>query len=220
MIPAAFPLLSESDMKSTIPRIVEHLRSGRVIAYPTETIYGFGGAMTAGATDAVFRLKDREEHRALLVLIASERMLEAIGAALTGDARRLADRFWPGPLTLVLPANDTVGDPRLRPAGGIAVRLTSDPAALRIVESFGAPVTSTSANRSGLPPARSAAEIVQEWERDIARGELLVIDGGPRPSVMPSTVVDCTTSPPRLVRAGAIGATDVAAVIPSLRGDS
>ncbi len=188
----------------SIPTVVAHLRKGGLIGYPTETVYGLGGNVSEDAVEGVARLKGREPGKPFLLIISEARMAEDLGLLFNASARALARAFWPGPLTLALP-----GGPRL-PAmlrgveGGVAVRHTGHKDLAALVAAFGEPITSTSANRPGNPPAPGAERLVEEFKSEVESGQLLVLDGGVLGRVPPSTLVDCTRSEPRLVREGAI----------------
>lgn len=187
------------------PQVAKHLDGGGLIAYPTETVYGLGSWPNDAGLDALARLKGRSPRKPFLLLISSLQMLEDTGLSLNASARTLAREFWPGPLTLVLPGGEGRLPARLRgPEGGIAVRWTSHVALSAMIEALGAPITSTSANQPGGPPAPGVDGIAVLFADAIARHDLLVLDGGVLGNVPPSTLVDCTTSLPRLVREGAI----------------
>jgi L-threonylcarbamoyladenylate synthase len=187
------------------PLVAQQLDGGRLIAYPTETVYGLGSWPTDAGLDALARLKGRPPRKPFLLLISSLTMLESTGLSLNASARTLAREFWPGPLTLALPGGEGRLPARLRgPEGGIAVRWTSHAPLAAMIEAMGGPITSTSANKPGGPPAPGADAIGTMFREAIDRGELLVIDGGVLGNVPPSTLVDCTSSVPRLVREGAI----------------
>ena len=187
------------------PQVATHLDGGGLIAYPTETVYGLGSWPDDAGLDALARLKGRPPRKPFLLLVSSLQMLEHTGLSLNASARTLAREFWPGPLTLVLPGGEGRLPARLRgPEGGIAVRWTSHAALAALIEGLGAPITSTSANKPGGPPAPGVDRIATMFAEAIERQELLVLDGGVLGNVPPSTLVDCTTSMPRLVREGAI----------------
>src|SRR6185295_1269639 len=168
-------------------------RGGGLIAYPTETVYGLGSRARGPEVQAVARLKGRRPDKPFLLLVADRDMAEAQGLAFNESASALARAFWPGPLTLVLPgAEGRLPDVLRGPEGGIAVRHTSHPGMARLVAALGFPLTSTSANRPGSPPAAGAAGISDVFPDAVAKGRLLVLDGGVIGNVPPSTVVDCT----------------------------
>jgi L-threonylcarbamoyladenylate synthase len=166
-------------------------------------------------------MKRRPPARPFLLLISDSAMLSRLDLHLTSSAARLAARHWPGPLTLVLPGGEHRVPARLRgPEGGIAVRWTSHPALQRLIAAYGDPLTSTSANLPGLPPAMAASEIVEQWGDAVARGSLRVLDGGRLEPSPPSTVVDCTGRRPRVIRPGAIPAPVLREGVPDLIGDA
>jgi len=182
-----------------------HLDDDRVLAYPTETVYGLGSRATEAGVLAVARVKGRREDKPFLLLVSDRTMAEASGVVFTRAADALARAFWPGPLTLVLtPVADRLPHRLRGPEGGIAVRWTSHRGMQYLIGALGAPLTSTSANRPGGTPAPGAAGVTERFPEAVARGELLVLDGGVLGNVPPSTVVDCTRPAPALVREGAI----------------
>jgi L-threonylcarbamoyladenylate synthase len=199
------PFVTEAEQAAALPRVVEHLRGGGLLAYPTETVYGLGSPPTAEAVAALTRLKGRAPDKPYLLLISGRPMAEAWGLAFNPSASALARVFWPGPLTLVLPGGEGRLPAALRGAeGGIAVRHTSHPGIARLVAALGAPLTSTSANRPGEPPAPGVSALADAFRAAVDAGELLVLDGGVLGNVPPSTVVDCTGPAPRMVRTGAV----------------
>jgi L-threonylcarbamoyladenylate synthase len=219
--PRAVPFWSPAEIESAIPDTIVHLESGGVLGYPTETVYGFGGAVDHEAVDSLVRLKGRPPGKPFLILISSSDMVSRLDLHFTGDAARLAARHWPGPLTLVLPGGERRVPARLRgPEGGVAVRWTSHAGIARLIQRYGRPITSTSANRPGSPAATAASEIVAQWGDAMARGTLRVLDGGRLSSSPPSTVVDCTGTRPRVIRPGAIAAATLRESVPDLIGDA
>ena len=211
---------TDDEVELALPRVLMQLRGNRLLAYPTETTYGLGSRSERRAVDRLATFKGRAARKPFLLLVDGLAMLDALDLQLTRAALRLSSSFWPGPLTLVLPGSVRQRDPFLSgPEGQVAVRCTSHAGARRIIHALGEPITSTSANRAGLPSAASPAEIVREWGVEIARGDLLVLDGGPLAASLPSTVVDCSGPLPRVVRAGAIGIAALRAVEPDLVGD-
>lgn len=223
MIPpsAAVPFWSPAEVAAALTPTVTFLRDGGVLAYPTETVYGFGGAPAAEAVEKIVRMKKRPPGKPFLLLIAGSDMLDRLDLRLTPGASRLAARHWPGPLTLVLAGGERRVPPRLRgPEGGVAVRWTPHEGLQRLIRAFGDPLTSTSANRPRQPPASSAREVLADWEGMVARGELRVLDGGTLAPSEPSTVVDCTGRRPRVIRPGAVSASVLRESVPDLVGDT
>jgi L-threonylcarbamoyladenylate synthase len=199
------PFRSTAEIEAAIPVVTAHLDRGGLLAYPTETVYGLGSSPSVPALEALARLKGRAPDKPFLLLVSSLAMAEEWGLVLSPSARALSAAFWPGPLTLVLPGGEGKLPDQLRgKEGGIAVRHTSHVGIARLVAAAGQPLTSTSANRPGDPPAPGADRIREVFAEEMARGELLVLDGGVLGNVPPSTLVDCTTPVPRLVREGAI----------------
>ena len=221
MEPTPLPFWSDAEIAAATAPTIAHLQAGGVLGYPTETIYGFGGAVDHDAVERLVALKTRPPAKPFLLLITSSEMLARLDLHLTSAASRLAARHWPGPLTLVLPGGERRVPPRLRgPEGGVAVRWTSHPALQQLIAAYGDPITSTSANRPGLPPAMSASEILQQWTAAVAQGKLLVLDGGRLTPSAPSTVVDCTGRRARVIRPGAIASTVLRESVPDLIGDA
>jgi L-threonylcarbamoyladenylate synthase len=219
--PLAVPFWSPDEIEASLPRAISHLNARRVLAYPTETVYGFGGAVDRESVANLIALKGRPKNKPFLLLVASSEMITRLGLHLTSYASQLAARFWPGPLTLVLPGGEKRVPEQLRgPEGGIAVRWTPHRGLARLVQTYGEPITSTSANRPGIPPATSAHEIVSQWSEAVMRGMLYVLDGGQLSSSPPSTVVDCTGKLPRVIRPGAITAAQLRASVPDVVGDN
>lgn len=219
--PVAIPFWSPAEVEAAIGGTIAHLASAKVLAYPTETVYGFGGAVTSAAVDALIALKSRPRGKPFLLLIAGSEMLTRLDLQLTLQASSLAARHWPGPLTLVLPGGERRVPPSLRgPEGGVAVRWTSNPSLQRLIRAYGEPITSTSANRPGVPPAMTGAEIVEQWSHAIGSGQLRVLDAGRLIPSEASTVVDCTGRRPRVIRPGAIPASVLRETVPDLIGDA
>jgi L-threonylcarbamoyladenylate synthase len=217
----AIPFWSPAEIEAAVTQTIAHLEQRHILAYPTETVYGFGGSADQEGVDALVRLKGRPPGKPFLLLIAGSEMIGRMGLHLAGAAAALAARYWPGPLTLVLPGGERRVPDRLRgPEGGVAVRWTSHEGLSRLIRAYGEPITSTSANRPGVPPAASAGEIVSQWGAAIGRGVLRVLDGGRLDASAPSTVVDCTGRRMRVIRPGAISADALRVSVPDLIGDA
>lgn len=194
------------------------LAAGGIVAYPTETVYGLAvDATNPAAIAALVALKGREAGRGISVLVGSLAMATPLLAEPPcEDARRLAGRFWPGPLTIVLPASDRVEAALLGPSGGVGLRCSRDPWAAALVTRFAAPLTSTSANPTGEEAARSAAEVraVFRAAHEAAGPGLVVLDGGPRLANEVSTVVEFSKGRASVRRRGAIRTEAIAAIVP------
>lgn len=217
----AVPFWSPVEIEASLRGTIAHLEARKVLAYPTETVYGFGGAIDHDSVERLVALKSRPPAKPFLLLVAGSDMIERLGLHLTTSAARIAARHWPGPVTLVLPGGEGQLPARLRgPEGGVAVRWTPHPGLQRLIRAWGAPITSTSANRPGVPPAEAASEVVAQWRDAIMRGTLRVLDGGRLVSSPPSTVVDCMGRRPRVIRPGAISAAVLRESAPELVGDA
>lgn len=214
------PFWSPEEVSAAIPRALNHLRDGRMLAYPTETLYGFGTMIDNDAVERLVTLKRRPPAKPFLLLISDTPMLARIGLHLTQSAAMLAARHWPGPLTLVLPGGERRIPARLRgPEGGVAVRWTPHPGLQQLIAALGDPITSTSANRPGEPAATSAREVLEQFPSAIASGDVMLLDAGRLSTDTPSTVVDCTGKRPRVIRPGAISAAVLRESVPDLVGD-
>jgi|SRR5687768_4537666 len=217
----AVPFWSPDEVEAALPQTIAHLSARKVLAYPTETVYGFGGAVDRESVSNLIALKGRPQGKPFLLIVASSEMITRLGLHLTSYASQLAARFWPGPLTLVLPGGEHRVSEQLRgPEGGVAVRWTPHRGLARLVQAYGEPLTSTSANRPGVPPANNAHEILEQWSDAVMRGQLHVLDGGQLSQSPPSTVVDCTGRRPRVIRPGAITAAMLRESVPDVVGDN
>ncbi len=215
------PFWSREEVESALRTALAQIAARGVLAYPTETVYGFGGGIDRDSVDALVKMKRRPPGKPFLLLIAGPDMLDRLDLRLPSYAANLVARHWPGPLTLVLSGGERRVPERLRgPEGGIAVRWTSHPSIERLIRAHGDAITSTSANRPGVPPATSAAEILEQWGDAVARGQLRVLDGGTLTPSRPSTVLDCTGRHPRVIRPGAVSAKTLRETVPNLIGDA
>jgi L-threonylcarbamoyladenylate synthase len=191
---------------------VRILRAGGVVAMPTDTVYGIGVDLSVpGGIERLFEAKRRPTDRAIVLLLA-EMGQAATLAEWPAAAAVLAAAFWPGGLTLVLPHRPGVALPAELTGGRatIGLRVPDHPSPRALAAALG-PLPVTSANVSGLPEARTAAEIVTQLGNEVN----LVLDGGPSRGGPPSTVVDCTVEPPRILRAGSIAAAEIVACLRS-----
>lgn len=206
-----------AEVEAAVPQVLRHLIHGGLIAYPTETVYGFGSLVSAGPVARLSALKGRRPGKPFLVLVSNLAMLSTVGLRLTDAAERLAAAFWPGPLTMVLPGGEGLVPDALRgPEGGVAVRWTSHAGAAQLIETIGSPITSTSANRTREPAATDARGIAEQFADECRRGTLLVLDAGELGFSPPSTVVDCTGIVPRVIREGAVEPARLRSIVPAL----
>lgn len=211
------------DLRGTVPGPEElasaaaHVREGGILSYPTETVYGFGGLCSPEAIARVRALKRRDEDRPLLVLLRGAQ--DAVSLVWTDAARELASLFWPGAVTLVLSDPEGAFPPGVRsPAGSVAVRVSPHPLVAGLLELVGEPMTSTSANVPGVAPARSGQEALEAARALGAGPELLVLEAGVLPDSGPSTIVDCTTSVPVVLRQGTVPVSRLRCALPEIHG--
>jgi L-threonylcarbamoyladenylate synthase len=177
------------------------LRRGGLVAFPTETFYGLGAnALDRQAVRRVFEVKGRPEFQPLLILVNSPETAESFALEIPDVARRLMTAHWPGPLTLVFRAVPELSTELTAGTGTIGMRVPGHPVALGLVRAAGFPLTAPSANPSGAEPPTTAGAVRQFFEGRID----LILDGGPTPGGQPSTVLDVSVSPPRLIRPGAL----------------
>jgi L-threonylcarbamoyladenylate synthase len=198
------PFVAPGDRIAAFPRVADHLRAGGLLAYPTETVYGVGSRAVAADLAALSALKGRAAGKPFLLLVSSRGMAERVGLFFSPSANALAEACWPGPLTLILPGGGRLPDTLRGSEGGIAVRWTAHQGAADLVAYLDEPLTSTSANRPGGPPAPGVGAILHMFASAVAAGQLLVLDGGVLGNVPASTIVDCTGTKARLVREGAL----------------
>ena len=193
-----------------LERAAELLRAGRLVAFPTETVYGLGAlALDPEAVRRIFAAKGRPPTNPLIVHVASVEQARQVAAAWPEDAERLAERFWPGPLTLVLPRAPVVPPEVTGGLEAVAIRLPAHPVARALIERVGAPLAAPSANPyTGISP--TSAE-------HVAKGLLgridAILDGGETTVGIESTVLDLSSARPRILRPGAVTAAEIEEVI-------
>jgi len=190
------------------------LAGGGILALPTETFYALAAdPFQPAALKRLYAVKGRAEEKAVLLLVADAEMVPRVAREVPELARRLMARFWPGPLTLILPARGELPDLVTGGTDTVGVRQPRQPLTLRLLAALGSPLTGTSANRAGRDPLTLAADVAREFGEDVD----LIMDAGPCPGGLPSTIVDVTVIPPRLVRSGAISNAELAEIIPDLK---
>ncbi|MCM1089947.1 MAG: L-threonylcarbamoyladenylate synthase [Butyrivibrio sp.] len=187
--------------KEWLRRAGEVLRGGGLVAFPTETVYGLGGdAMNPDSSRLIYAAKGRPSDNPLIIHIADFEALSAIVPEIPEEAVRLAEVFWPGPLTMILPKSDAVPYETTGGLETVAVRMPSHPVALALIREGGGYVAAPSANLSGKPSPTSAAYVAEDMDGRID----MIIDGGEVGIGLESTIVDLTVSPPRILRPGYI----------------
>jgi L-threonylcarbamoyladenylate synthase len=182
------------------------LRAGGIVAYPTETYYGLAADPWNGqALHRLFQVKNRPAVKPVLVLVSDRAQVLLLAREISPTARLLMDRFWPGPLTLVLPARADLSPLLTGGTGTVGVRLSPDPVAAALLRAFGSPLTATSANLSGREPATTANEVKAAFGGQVD----LILDGGPAPGRMGSTLVGVSGGRITCLREGRISFVEV-----------
>ena len=182
-----------------IPHALEILRAGSLVAFPTDTVYGVGTlAFNGKAVESIYAAKDRPIEKAIPVLIGDSQDLEKVGISISDSARRLANRFWPGPLTILVPKRADLPE-SVSSTSTVGVRVPDHDVARALLRAAG-PMAVTSANISGRQSPVTAEEVYEQLGGRVD----LIIDAGKTPGGVPSTLVDCTTSELKVLREGPI----------------
>jgi L-threonylcarbamoyladenylate synthase len=194
-----------------LPSALEVLKSGGLVAFPTDTVYGVGAlAFDREAVGSIYTAKDRPVEKAIPILIGDVDDLAKVAISIPEIALKLAAHFWPGPLTLVIPKNPELSD-FVSAGPTVGVRMPDHLFARSLLRTAG-PMAVTSANLSGQPSPTTAADVFSQLGKRIA----LILDGGLTPGGVPSTVVDCTSGEPQIIRSGPIPKGEILAIIESL----
>jgi L-threonylcarbamoyladenylate synthase len=189
---------------------VRLLRAGKVIAFPTDTVYGIGAdGFNERAIEQLFVVKERERGKAIPYLLSDTKDLAKVAREIPRAAQMLAEKFFPGGLTLVVPASPRV--PKILIAGGntIAVRVPNHPTTRALIDALGVPLAATSANISGGENPANARDVLKQLDGRIP----LILDGGATRGNIPSTVVDVSTDPPKVLRVGVITVEEIEKVV-------
>lgn len=206
MMAAKSTLLLNARQPDALDQAAALLRQGGLVAFPTDTVYGLGALVWNAASVArIYQAKARPPEKAIPVLLAGLAQLDLLGVEATPLLATLAERFWPGPLTLV--ARCAAHVPEIVTAGTltVAVRMPAHAAALRLFDLVGQPLATTSANLSGHANPLTAQDVMAQLGGRIEA----VVDGGACPGGVPSTVLDLSVSPPRILRPGPVTARDL-----------
>jgi L-threonylcarbamoyladenylate synthase len=193
--------LTKKNSKNAIMEAVTILKAGGIISYPTESFYAIGAmAMNEKAVKKIFDIKNRPYGKPLPLIVDDIQTLHTAAKKIPDQAIALMKKFWPGPLTIILEARKEL--PLLITGEGknVAVRIPGESAALQIAKSINVPITATSANLSSMPPAINAEEVLSYFGDNID----LILDGGQAPGGKPSTILDVTVTPVRILREGSI----------------
>lgn len=201
--------------KEDIRIAAEVIRRGGLVAFPTETVYGLGAnAFDANAVRLIFDVKGRPPDNPLIVHVASPAQLSQITSApIPTRVRGLAARFWPGPLTLVIPRSPNVPEVVAAGLDTVAVRMPDNGIALALIEETGVPVAAPSANLSGRPSPTRAEHVLDDFAGLVE----LVLDGGPCDIGIESTVLDVSGDPPVVLRPGGVSLEELRTVLPDIK---
>lgn len=184
-----------------IMKASKHLKNGEVVAFPTETVYGLGGsALSSEAIDKIFQTKGRPSDNPLIVHLSKKEQLEKYVSEIPEKAKQLIERFWPGPLTIVLKHNGTLSQKVTANLLTVAVRMPDHPIALALIDAANIPLAAPSANTSGKPSPTCAQHVYDDLDGKIP----LIVDGGETGVGLESTVVDCTTEEVIILRPGGV----------------
>ncbi|MCP3033213.1 threonylcarbamoyl-AMP synthase [Halobacillus sp. A1] len=202
--------------EETIQEAAALLRDQQVVAFPTETVYGLAADAThEAAVQRIFEAKGRPADNPLIVHVGNREQVKQLVTEIPEVAHRLMDEFWPGPLTLILPSNHTASQNVTAGLDTVAVRMPSHPVALQILQAAGLPLAAPSANRSGRPSPTEADHVKQDLDGRIAG----IVDGGPTGVGVESTVLDCTSEIPVILRPGGVTKEDLERILPEVMVD-
>ncbi len=200
-MPSFFKINPDNPDKEVLKNIAELVKQGSTVIYPTETFYGIGAsAYREDALQKVFRSKGRDTLKPVLLLIESFSCLKKVAVDIPEKALILAEKFWPGPLTMLFKASPSLSPLLTGNDGKTGCRISSNKVAGMLLKSLSAPLTSTSANIAGGIPAACTEDIPEELLSMVD----VVIDAGKTPGGLPSTIIDASTFPIRTVRKGAV----------------
>ena len=199
-------LLTEQD----VPRAAEILQKGGLVGIPTETVYGLGAnGFDPEAVAHIFQAKGRPQDNPLILHIPEPGWLERCCQDIPAAAWTLAERFWPGPMTMILPRRPLVPDVVTAGLDTVAMRCPDHPVATAIIREAGVPIAAPSANRSGRPSCTCAQDVMEDMDGRIDG----IVDGGPCTVGVESTILDLTCTPPRLLRPGGLPLEELEAVL-------
>lgn len=194
----------------SLARAVDCLKSGQCIGFPTETVYGLAAdGLNPEAVTRIFEIKQRPSFDPLILHLGDPDRLDEVVSEISPAARKLAEAFWPGALTLILPRQDSVPDVVTSGLETVAARCPEHPVAREVLQCFGGPLAAPSANRFG----RISPTTPQAVEAELGDAVALILDGGPCQRGLESTIVDCTESSPRIARQGAISQEEIEEVV-------
>ena len=195
-----------------VVQAVAALQRGQLVVLPTDTVYGLAAdAFSPEAVELLLAAKGRGRDMPVPVLVGAQRGLDGLADAVTPVMRELVRAFWPGPLTLIVPAAPSLAWDLGETRGTVAVRMPQHPVALEVLETTG-PLAVSSANRTGQPPPTTAEEAKSQLGETVA----VYLEAGPTPAAVASTIIDLTGDRPQVRRAGALSRDDLRDVLPEL----
>ena len=195
---------------------VRILKNGGLVAFPTETVYGLGGnAYDSTASKRIYAAKGRPSNNPLIVHISEFKEIYPLVKSVPEKAVKLAKKFWPGPLTMILEKSDSIPKETTGGLDTVAVRMPSHPVANRLIKEVGIPIAAPSANASGRPSTTKAEHVIEDLNGKID----MIIDGGSSDIGLESTIVDLTVTPPLILRPGYITLEDLRDVLPDIEYD-
>ena len=201
---------NDSNINETALLAGEILRNGGIVAIPTETVYGLAAnALSGEAVKKIFEAKGRPQDNPLIVHVTDISEVTPLVKSIPDEARRLAERFWPGPLTMIMPKSDLIPDETSGGLSTVAVRCPSHPVARAIIRAAGVPLAAPSANVSGRPSPTNAKYVFEDMNGKID----MIVDGGQSEVGVESTVVTLAQKPARLLRPGGITAEQLKSVL-------
>jgi len=193
--------IHETNIEQVLYLTVDILKNGGIVVYPTETFYGLGVKFDMeDSLKKLYNIKQRPEEKAMPLIIGNKGLLSVVAASINDMALLLMDRFWPGPLTLIFLAKENLSEYITAGTHTIAARIPGESFALQLAKTANFPITATSANPSGLPPAQDAASVIKYFGDKVD----LIIDGGHTSGGLPSTIVDVTGDKIKILREGVI----------------
>ncbi len=186
---------------SLVKEVVHFLKNGGVIGYPTETFYGLGGdATNENVIQQIYRIKGRDPHKPLLILVSRVEEIYPLVLFVSPEAKIMMEHFWPGPLTLVFRSSQILPKSLTGENNKVGIRISPDPVCQALLRHFEKPLISTSANPAGKRPAESALQVLKYFGERLG----MIVDGGERKSILPSTVVDVSENFPKVIRKGLV----------------
>jgi L-threonylcarbamoyladenylate synthase len=190
----------DAEQPGAIKQAAEILKKGHIVAFPTDTLYGIGvDPFNPAAIERLYQVKGRAAEKGIPILLADTADLEKVTQNISTQAQALIEQYWPGPLTIIVPRHPRL-PANISPNEGIAIRIPDHAVSRAFIRAVGGAVATSSANRSGEEPARDAAEAFQAMNGQIAA----VLDGGRVQHGRASTVLDCMSDPPKLLREGPV----------------